>query len=504
MGRPLIFTPPVNFPWAQSTPNYPAGPNPWNAQPITVAPPGDYFTPNTYPAAQNFNYILQQLGNTDAAVESWAQGNEQHILDWTGAGPANNWKATQLTTDIVTNMGVSGDTVNHGLLASVWSPQLRAWISLLSITHSATSEFTLAITSGVDDVYSSANGQWNNYSTTRFSADHNPFTQGTADIAIDSFYANRYHVAYSLGPGAGFKVVQYDQTTDTWTTEFTATGFTVQNLTLVNFGLFLVLGVTESTGAFTIVYSSPWANATSSYTSWGGNAFSGTGKWYFKEASFSGFGTQIYGVCGGTSGNPGVSIMSPSGGVGTWSQNYFGSVNAVVNGLGVFLENNPAVAITGTPGAQGQPSLVTYSGKSIYTSVGGTANWASRFNTTNTGLFLDLIGMGSMVVGLVKRSVMPGGGLGQQAINRGGSGVGMLASPDDTLLLYSTNSGINWNMSPFTLRDPGGTSGDAIRLVGNGPGLFEQSGLLGQLVAYRADSVRMSHVYGSGAGSVQV
>jgi hypothetical protein len=41
--------------------NYPAGSQPWSATPIKVAPASDYFTPDTKPPAQNFNYTLNAI-----------------------------------------------------------------------------------------------------------------------------------------------------------------------------------------------------------------------------------------------------------------------------------------------------------------------------------------------------------------------------------------------------------------------------------------------------------
>jgi hypothetical protein len=45
------------FNWT-SAGNYPSGPKPWNGNPLGVAPSGTFFTPDTKPSAENFNYLL--------------------------------------------------------------------------------------------------------------------------------------------------------------------------------------------------------------------------------------------------------------------------------------------------------------------------------------------------------------------------------------------------------------------------------------------------------------
>jgi hypothetical protein len=59
------------FAWT-NTGNFPAGANPWNGQPLALAPAQTYFTPNTKPSAEEFNYILGQIGANLAALEGGA------------------------------------------------------------------------------------------------------------------------------------------------------------------------------------------------------------------------------------------------------------------------------------------------------------------------------------------------------------------------------------------------------------------------------------------------
>ena len=56
MSGPLT----INFDW-NSSGNYPAGPNPWNGQPKSVAPAQLYLTPGTPAPAPQFNYLLGEI-----------------------------------------------------------------------------------------------------------------------------------------------------------------------------------------------------------------------------------------------------------------------------------------------------------------------------------------------------------------------------------------------------------------------------------------------------------
>lgn len=76
MSRPL----PPSF--AKSVTNFPAGANPWNGQPLRVAPATDYFTPNTGVAAEEVNYEL-------GTICDFLQGS----IDWSGSGPVLNFGA---------------------------------------------------------------------------------------------------------------------------------------------------------------------------------------------------------------------------------------------------------------------------------------------------------------------------------------------------------------------------------------------------------------------------
>jgi hypothetical protein len=61
MGNPTQL-----FTWT-STGNYPAGPNPWNGQPLALAPINTFYTPDTKLPAEEINYVYGQLIQKDIA-----------------------------------------------------------------------------------------------------------------------------------------------------------------------------------------------------------------------------------------------------------------------------------------------------------------------------------------------------------------------------------------------------------------------------------------------------
>lgn len=75
-GRPN--TPAV---WANGSPNYAAGSDPWSGTTTVNEPAYNYFIPGIPPAAQEMNAVLQD--------ETTAVAN---VIDWVGQLPALNWK----------------------------------------------------------------------------------------------------------------------------------------------------------------------------------------------------------------------------------------------------------------------------------------------------------------------------------------------------------------------------------------------------------------------------
>jgi hypothetical protein len=68
---------PLLFDWT-NTGNYPAGANPWNGQPLAVAPIQTYFMPGTKQPAENMNYLFGQiagdLGKLNTYLENLSTG----------------------------------------------------------------------------------------------------------------------------------------------------------------------------------------------------------------------------------------------------------------------------------------------------------------------------------------------------------------------------------------------------------------------------------------------
>ena len=131
---------------------YPAGGNAWNGQPLAVAPAGTFWTPNTKPAAENWNFILAQIASNLAnvqpytvavtssgavAIPSWATwfsidgcgqgggggggpGGEGGTANQTYAGGGGGAAAQRVTmlfpVGVMTNLYVQiGAASNHGL-----------------------------------------------------------------------------------------------------------------------------------------------------------------------------------------------------------------------------------------------------------------------------------------------------------------------------------------------------------------------------------------------------
>lgn len=107
MSRPL---PPVIVSWASTT-NYPAGSDDWSGQPLKVAPAGTYITPDVPFAAENENYLLNQLF-----------GGVTSLFAMAGQAPAWNWSDNRVLTlpDFVDGTGVITDLV--------WSDQAKMWV----------------------------------------------------------------------------------------------------------------------------------------------------------------------------------------------------------------------------------------------------------------------------------------------------------------------------------------------------------------------------------------
>lgn len=103
-----ILTPPT---FAVET-DYPAGSNPWNGQPLKVAPVNDYFTPDTKPPAETFNYTLNGICNSLAS-----------LTDAATFGIVSNWNP------IGNNITVVGGSASSGIIDIAWDAYYQRWIS---------------------------------------------------------------------------------------------------------------------------------------------------------------------------------------------------------------------------------------------------------------------------------------------------------------------------------------------------------------------------------------
>lgn len=104
-------------PWSLNG-NFPAGSNPWNAQPLALPPAGTWFTPNTKPAAEEFNYLFGSLS-----------ANMQTLQDWAGNNSILNWSAAIVNTSIQSSSAI---------LATKWDSSLRRWLAVLQDTSGGT------------------------------------------------------------------------------------------------------------------------------------------------------------------------------------------------------------------------------------------------------------------------------------------------------------------------------------------------------------------------------
>lgn len=104
MGQPTVTR------WATLA-NYPAGANPWNSQPLKVAPAQFYFTPDIPLPAENMNYELNALG-----------GIQQSAVQAVSAAAVANWGAPIANID---PSNVGGTTVT----TACWDSYHEQWIA---------------------------------------------------------------------------------------------------------------------------------------------------------------------------------------------------------------------------------------------------------------------------------------------------------------------------------------------------------------------------------------
>jgi hypothetical protein len=112
-----VSNPSQAFSWT-STGNYPAGPAPWNGQPLSVSPPGTYFVPSPANApvpiaAENLNFILGQI-NGDLS-QLFANGPVcVTTLTAFRALPVPTYNGTVLFTPSSSGTGGTGPITSYG------------------------------------------------------------------------------------------------------------------------------------------------------------------------------------------------------------------------------------------------------------------------------------------------------------------------------------------------------------------------------------------------------
>jgi hypothetical protein len=132
-GRPLrlVYTPPT---WATAG-SFPAGANPWNAQPMRVAPATGYFLPNTVPPAEYENYLH------GAALDGLATIETAFLAEFDFVSPiqAINWPA------LVTRTGGPG---TERIMSAFWDAFNSRWIMLSGLTGGTTPKYINASIDG--------------------------------------------------------------------------------------------------------------------------------------------------------------------------------------------------------------------------------------------------------------------------------------------------------------------------------------------------------------------
>lgn len=460
MGRPNVSGQPANYPWAVSTPNYPAGPNPWNGQPIKVVPAGDYFTPNTHPPAEDFNYNLNQLGVVDQAILDWTKSEVQGVLDWTGNDIVNNWQQPKLTSSIISS-AFPGVTNNNGLVAVAWNQFRYAWDGLFDMTVPGPLPiFQIARNTGTDTTWVA----------TGTSTGSSVLSQTGTDMLHDPELFDTIYVA-SPSVGGGFKVFKYVDSTDTWSTLLTVSdGHTYDACTLAFFGhsptRSLIVGVTDAAGTNTAIYGSPDRGSTWSHTTYAGQK----GRWYF-DYLVTGAGFEIFGGVSGSGGVFPMVIHSLTGAIGTWSSPH---------GLGLAGQSLHGMVLTFiTVGTTETLALVTNVGDKLLQTTDG-ATWNTIYTATGgVDQVDDMKGSGNLIVYSIK---LP------SFVFRGS---------DDMMTIFSVSSSVgNWWPTGGVLRP---TASYRPRVVSNrvlssiGAGILEAT----QFGIFRDAAVMFSAIAGT-------
>lgn len=129
-GLPAPLAPP--YVWT-GTGNYPAGANLWDGQPLALQPAGTYFTPNTKPSPEEFNFLLAGYAAQLVALQGYIASFA--ALNWT-------------PQCAISTMPGSGANAPKSFLDACWNAALGEWF--VAINSVASTRTVVYSTSGQD------------------------------------------------------------------------------------------------------------------------------------------------------------------------------------------------------------------------------------------------------------------------------------------------------------------------------------------------------------------
>jgi len=205
------------IPWATEV-TYPAGPNPWNGQPLSVAPGTDYFEPKKPAPAQYFNYLLASNAVQAALLQEYAL-----------AGALTNWTEEFKIFSTYTTMGLA------------WDPYLNFWLMFQSIGPTAGVIATKGLDAGTVAGYTVVTGA-------NFSTAANPVYGA---CCIDPSTPGQYVCAYTDDTATHNFINIWQVLSGTWTQEYTsgASGGYFYGVELATIGTTTVVMAVASTDA---------------------------------------------------------------------------------------------------------------------------------------------------------------------------------------------------------------------------------------------------------------
>lgn len=428
-GKPPIPAAPSNFPWAVSTPNYPAGPNLWNSQPLKLAPVVDYVTPDTHLDAEEHNYVLNQYSTVDQNIATNAHATDQSILDWAGQDVALNWYPKQNATDVIVNTGLDASATTGRWMAMTYqdpsgglnSLTPNRWVALVEWTNS-TPHWGIVTSTGTDPATTESEGDWN------FQALGTTLTSTSPVLTASSIvtYQSRY-IFFTVCVATALAVYKLDTAGPTLTNVLTISSSTITATAMATIGTTIVLFVTDSTGTGSKTYYSTdigvtWSAGTLMTASGVGAV---TDRVYVVNTNLGNVGGPALNMVASTATGwlSGQSIDGQS-----WT--FLPQSGLDVKGLG-----------HGLNGANQETLFVAVKVSSIETDIRGSQNgasWGTVFSSTVADAWSDVVALGDLVVGWYTYSAYRS-------------------------FVFSPNSGFNWYLSPSSLYE-----GNPVKLTSNG------------------------------------